>query len=217
MSISDGKSSLTRHAGNLSSEKVTKRDIYHVFHAYGELAQISIKQAYGFVQFLRTEDCQRAMEAEQGTQIRDKRIRKSPLDRSSAERGWHANKKLHDQTSKSASHRRTAHKPISVARALQWILDVDDQVRMSTAMSQTREEATPIITDTDLEVNDHPRRDRTATDTKTDIAHARVRRAMVAAVAVAEGTGVRVRAVTWTTICHFQSAIQETSQMYKSS
>lgn len=62
--------------GNLSSEKVTKRDIFHVFHTYGDLAQISIKQAYGFVQFLRTEDCVRALESEQGTQIRDKKIRK---------------------------------------------------------------------------------------------------------------------------------------------
>ena len=61
--------------GNLSSEKVTKRDIFHVFHTYGALAQISIKQAYGFVQFLRTEDCVRAMDMEQGTQIRDKKIR----------------------------------------------------------------------------------------------------------------------------------------------
>ena len=63
--------------GNLSSEKVTKRDIFHVFHYYGDLAQISIKQAYGFVQFLRTDDCAKALEAEQGTQIRDKRIRES--------------------------------------------------------------------------------------------------------------------------------------------
>ena len=62
-------------AGNLSSEKVTKRDIFHVFHTFGDLAQISIKQAYGFVQFLRTEDCMRALEREQGTQIRDKKIR----------------------------------------------------------------------------------------------------------------------------------------------
>jgi hypothetical protein len=61
--------------GNLSSEKVTKRDIFHVFHHYGDVAQISIKQAYGFVQYLRTEDCQRALAAEQGRQIRDKRIR----------------------------------------------------------------------------------------------------------------------------------------------
>jgi nuclear polyadenylated RNA-binding protein 3 len=60
----------------LSSEKVTKRDMFHVFHSYGDLAQISIKQAYGFVQFLRTEDCTRALNGEQGTQIKDKRIRK---------------------------------------------------------------------------------------------------------------------------------------------
>ncbi|KJX98391.1 hypothetical protein TI39_contig414g00005 [Zymoseptoria brevis] len=60
--------------GNLSSEKVTKRDIYHVFHNYGDLAQVSIKQAYGFVQFLRPEDCARALSGEQGRQIRDKKI-----------------------------------------------------------------------------------------------------------------------------------------------
>jgi nuclear polyadenylated RNA-binding protein 3 len=70
-----GEFLLTDDVGNLSSEKVTKRDIFHVFHSYGELAQISIKQAYGFVQFLRTEDCKRALEGEQGTWIRDKRIR----------------------------------------------------------------------------------------------------------------------------------------------
>lgn len=53
---------------------MTKRDIFHVFHLYGELAQISIKQAYGFVQFLLMEDCMRALDAEQGTRIRDKNI-----------------------------------------------------------------------------------------------------------------------------------------------
>lgn len=66
---------LTSSTGNLSSERVTKRDIFHVFHTYGDLAQISIKQAYGFVQFLRAQDCMQALEAEQGTQIRDKKIR----------------------------------------------------------------------------------------------------------------------------------------------
>ncbi|KAF2150897.1 hypothetical protein K461DRAFT_314816 [Myriangium duriaei CBS 260.36] len=60
--------------GNLSSERVTKRDVFHVFHKYGALAQISIKQAYGFVQFLSEVDCSRAMTAEQGRIIRGKRI-----------------------------------------------------------------------------------------------------------------------------------------------
>ena len=61
--------------GNLSSERVTKRDIFHVFHRYGDLAQISIKQAYGFVQYLQTDACARAMQAEQGKIIRGKKIR----------------------------------------------------------------------------------------------------------------------------------------------
>ncbi|KAK8221848.1 nuclear polyadenylated RNA-binding protein 3 [Zalaria obscura] len=60
--------------GNLSSEKVTKRDIFHVFSNYGSLAQISIKQAYGFVQFLSTDDCTRALQAQQGRIIRGKKI-----------------------------------------------------------------------------------------------------------------------------------------------
>ncbi|KAF4547716.1 RNA recognition motif-containing protein 11 [Elsinoe fawcettii] len=60
--------------GNLSSERVTKRDVFHVFHRYGKLAQISIKQAYGFVQFLNAEDCFKALQAEQGSTIRGKRI-----------------------------------------------------------------------------------------------------------------------------------------------
>ncbi|KAK3117137.1 nuclear polyadenylated RNA-binding protein 3 [Teratosphaeriaceae sp. CCFEE 6253] len=60
--------------GNLSSEKVTKRDIFHVFWRYGALAQISIKQAYGFVQFLNADQCKMALDAEQGKQIRDKKI-----------------------------------------------------------------------------------------------------------------------------------------------
>ena len=63
--------------GNLSSERVTKRDIFHVFHKYGDLAQISIKQAYGFVQFLESSGCSKAINAEQGKTIRGKKIRKS--------------------------------------------------------------------------------------------------------------------------------------------
>lgn len=66
-------------AGNLSSERVTKRDVFHVFHGYGKLAQISIKQAYGFVQFLNNSDCNRALHAEQGRIIRGKRISESTL------------------------------------------------------------------------------------------------------------------------------------------
>lgn len=67
--------------GNLSSERVTKRDIFHVFHKYGDLAQISIKQAYGFVQFLHSGSCSKAIQAEQGKTIRGKKIREFLLIR----------------------------------------------------------------------------------------------------------------------------------------
>ncbi|PGH36053.1 hypothetical protein GX50_01065 [[Emmonsia] crescens] len=60
--------------GNLPTERVTKRDLFHLFHKYGELAQISIKQAYGFVQFLEPASCRKALEAEQGGFIRGRKI-----------------------------------------------------------------------------------------------------------------------------------------------
>ncbi|KAE8445608.1 hypothetical protein EG329_013242 [Mollisiaceae sp. DMI_Dod_QoI] len=60
--------------GNLPSEKVTKRDIFHVFHPYGKIAQISIKQAYGFVQFHDSAACYTALQREQGSEVRGKRI-----------------------------------------------------------------------------------------------------------------------------------------------
>ncbi|KAJ9604119.1 nuclear polyadenylated RNA-binding protein 3 [Cladophialophora chaetospira] len=60
--------------GNLPSEKVTKRDIFHIFHRHGRLAQISIKQAYGFVQYLEASSCHAALQAEQGVEIRGRKI-----------------------------------------------------------------------------------------------------------------------------------------------
>ncbi|KAJ5163739.1 uncharacterized protein N7500_005569 [Penicillium coprophilum] len=52
--------------GNLPTERVTKRDMFHIFHKYGKLAQISIKQAYGFIQFLEASSCHAALGVEQG-------------------------------------------------------------------------------------------------------------------------------------------------------
>jgi len=67
---------LTYHQGNLPSEKVSKIDIFRVFQKHGKLAQISIKQAYGFVQYQDAESCARALEAEQAVAIRGRKIRK---------------------------------------------------------------------------------------------------------------------------------------------
>ncbi|KAG0647246.1 putative RNA-binding [Hyphodiscus hymeniophilus] len=60
--------------GNLPSEKVTKRDVFHIFHKYGTVAQIAIKQAYGFVQFETADSCFTALDHEQGAVIRDKKM-----------------------------------------------------------------------------------------------------------------------------------------------
>ncbi|KAI4260870.1 MAG: hypothetical protein LQ352_000025 [Teloschistes flavicans] len=60
--------------GNLYSEKVTKRDLFFVFHRYGNLAQISIKNAYGFIQFYDAACSNRALQGEQGSTIRARKI-----------------------------------------------------------------------------------------------------------------------------------------------
>ncbi|KAI9680737.1 MAG: hypothetical protein M1817_004177 [Caeruleum heppii] len=60
--------------GNLPTEKVTKRDLFHSFHKHGRLAQISIKQAYGFIQFFEANACHRALQAEQGQAIRGRKM-----------------------------------------------------------------------------------------------------------------------------------------------
>ena len=58
--------------GNLPTELVTKRDIFNCFYRFGKIAQISIKQAYGFVQFMDKEACTAALQGEQGGKIKDR-------------------------------------------------------------------------------------------------------------------------------------------------
>lgn len=62
-------------SGNLPTEKVHKRDLFYIFHKHGRLAQVSIKQAYGFVQFLDADACYRALQAEQGSSVRGRKMR----------------------------------------------------------------------------------------------------------------------------------------------
>ncbi|KAL6721084.1 nuclear polyadenylated RNA-binding protein 3 [Lecanora helva] len=60
--------------GNLFTEKATKRDIFYVFHKYGRLAQISMKSAYGFVQYHDSNACMSALHSEQGIELRGRKI-----------------------------------------------------------------------------------------------------------------------------------------------
>jgi nuclear polyadenylated RNA-binding protein 3 len=61
--------------GNLSSDKVSKRDVFDLFHRFGRLAQISLKSAYGFVQYHTVEEGQLALENLQGIEIKGRRVR----------------------------------------------------------------------------------------------------------------------------------------------
>ncbi|KUI62739.1 hypothetical protein VP1G_09859 [Cytospora mali] len=60
--------------GNLSQERVSKRDVFELFHRYGRLAQISLKSAYGFVQYHTVDDAQAAMNALQGAEVKGRKI-----------------------------------------------------------------------------------------------------------------------------------------------
>ncbi|KAL9099917.1 MAG: hypothetical protein Q9163_004644 [Psora crenata] len=60
--------------GNLFTEKVSKRHLFDVFSKYGRLAQISMKNAYGFVQFLDPGCSNRAMVAEEGVELGGRKI-----------------------------------------------------------------------------------------------------------------------------------------------
>lgn len=63
-------------AGNLSSDKVSKRDVFDIFHKFGKLAQISLKSAYGFVQYHTVDEGRRAIDNMEGSEVKGRRIRK---------------------------------------------------------------------------------------------------------------------------------------------
>ncbi|CAK7272848.1 nuclear polyadenylated RNA-binding protein 3 [Sporothrix epigloea] len=60
--------------GNLSQERVSKRDVFEQFHRYGRLAQISIKSAYGFVQYHSASEASAALKNLEGAEVRGRKI-----------------------------------------------------------------------------------------------------------------------------------------------
>ncbi|KAI0123607.1 RNA recognition domain-containing protein [Xylariales sp. AK1849] len=60
--------------GNLSSERVSKKEVFDIFSQYGRLAQISLKQAFGFVQYHTVAEGQAAMDNLQGIEIQGRKI-----------------------------------------------------------------------------------------------------------------------------------------------
>ncbi|KAM7221880.1 hypothetical protein V8F06_002631 [Rhypophila decipiens] len=60
--------------GNLSSERVSKREVFNVFHKFGRLAQISLKSAFGFVQYHTAEEGKVAIQNAQGIEMGGRKI-----------------------------------------------------------------------------------------------------------------------------------------------
>ncbi|KAI0010656.1 hypothetical protein F4779DRAFT_279769 [Xylariaceae sp. FL0662B] len=60
--------------GNLSSDRVSKKEVFDIFSKYGRLAQISLKQAYGFVQYHTVTEGTAAMDNLQGIEVRGRKI-----------------------------------------------------------------------------------------------------------------------------------------------
>ncbi|OTB03159.1 hypothetical protein M426DRAFT_12748 [Hypoxylon sp. CI-4A] len=60
--------------GNLSSDRVSKKEVFNIFAPFGRLAQISLKQAYGFVQYHTRVEGQAAMDNLQGFEVQGRKI-----------------------------------------------------------------------------------------------------------------------------------------------
>ncbi|KAI8945152.1 hypothetical protein F4801DRAFT_594370 [Xylaria longipes] len=98
--------------GNLSSERVSKKEVFNIFSKYGRLAQISLKQAYGFVQYHTVAEGQAAMDNLQGIDIRGKKIN---LEFSRAQKkdgeGNRANRAKRDSDRQDTRGRRDDYRP----------------------------------------------------------------------------------------------------------
>lgn len=65
--------------GNLSSDKVSKREVFEIFSQFGRLAQISLKSAYGFVQYHTIAEGHLAIQRAEGMELGGRRIREFKL------------------------------------------------------------------------------------------------------------------------------------------
>ncbi|KAI1325401.1 hypothetical protein F5Y16DRAFT_377926 [Xylariaceae sp. FL0255] len=60
--------------GNLSSDRVTKKEVFDLFSPYGRLAQISFKHGYGFVQYHTAVEGRAAVDGLQGFEIKGRKL-----------------------------------------------------------------------------------------------------------------------------------------------
>ncbi|KAI1290573.1 hypothetical protein F5Y03DRAFT_56153 [Xylaria venustula] len=60
--------------GNLASERIHQRDVFELFSNYGHLAQVSIKQGFGFAQYRTVAEGQASIDHLQGIELGGKRL-----------------------------------------------------------------------------------------------------------------------------------------------
>ncbi|KAG7894438.1 hypothetical protein KL907_002448 [Ogataea polymorpha] len=58
--------------GNLAVNTLSKEDVYRIFHPYGEVKQVNLKQGFGFVQYAKAEECSRAIEGEKNVPLHNR-------------------------------------------------------------------------------------------------------------------------------------------------
>lgn len=68
--------------GNLFTERVSKRRLFEIFSRHGRMAQIAMKNAYGFIQYVNPEAARQAMLHDEGREMGGRTIRtlSDPLD-----------------------------------------------------------------------------------------------------------------------------------------
>jgi len=58
--------------GNLAVNTLKKEDVFRVFHPYGKIVQVNLKQGFGFIQYTNAESCSRAIKGESNVPLHNK-------------------------------------------------------------------------------------------------------------------------------------------------
>ncbi|QOU19139.1 hypothetical protein BRETT_004360 [Brettanomyces bruxellensis] len=58
--------------GNLAVNTLKKEEVFRVFHPYGRIVQVNLKQGFGFIQYTNAESCSRAIRGESNVPLHNK-------------------------------------------------------------------------------------------------------------------------------------------------
>ncbi|KAG7706440.1 hypothetical protein KL929_002957 [Ogataea haglerorum] len=91
--------------GNLAVNTLSKEDVYRIFHPYGEVKQVNLKQGFGFVQFAKAEECSRAIEGEKNVPLHNRfmhlQVSKHQIQRAMEQQGKNTGSKSNRGRSRS--------------------------------------------------------------------------------------------------------------------